>query len=293
MRGAGDAAPSAALERIACPLCGRGDDETRFTKHGFRIARCPGCGLVYVNPRLTVPELTALYHAQAISPTSYYLRTRSEDERSFDARLALIERYRPPGTLLDLGAGPGTFAKVARERGWRPRALDLNAASVTRCRELGIDAVCDAFPSPALAGQRFDVVVMNDFLEHVTDPVAVVRAARDLLAPDGVLFVTTPDIGALVARLSGRRWLHLKPNEHLVYFDRRTIAALLERTGFRIEYLRSIGRVRNLAVAIDKLALVGELPSRLGRLLVPRGLAERVDLPINPGDEMAIVARPR
>jgi len=285
--------PESDLERVACPICGRGDDELLFLKGGFRIARCPGCGLVYVNPRLTQRALTALYDAQAISPTAYYLLTRREDERSFDARLELIERYRSPGTLLDLGAGTGTFSKVARARGWQPRALDLNAASVQRCRELGIYAIRAAFPSSALQGRVFDVVVMNDFLEHVGDPVAVVRAARELLAPSGVLFITTPDVGAMVARLAGRRWLHLKPNEHLLYFDRRTITTLLEHTGFRVEVLRSIGRVRNLAVALDKLALVGELPSRLARLLVPRRVAERIDLPLNPGDEMAVIARPR
>ena len=279
------------LERIACPSCERADDVALFEKNGFRIVRCRACSLVYVNPRLTMRALAALYDGQVISPTDYYLRTEREDARSFDARIRLIERHRPVGSLLDLGCGPGTFSQAARARGWRTRGLDLNAASVERCRERGLDVVCGAFPNPALAGTTYDVVVMNDFLEHLTDPAGAVAAARELLAPGGVLFVTTPNIGAAIARLSGPRWLHLKPNEHLVYFDPRTIRALLTRAGFRIEYLRSIGRVRNLAVAIDKLALIGELPSRLARLLIPRAIAERVSLVVNPGDEMAIVAR--
>ncbi len=277
-------------EHVACAVCSGTDAESLFEKDGFPIVRCRECGLVYVNPRLTPSALARLYEGQEISPAAYYVRTERQDERSFSQRLELIERFRPPGSLLDLGCGPGTFSAVARSRGWRPVGLDINSQSVARCAERGIEAICDVFPSPALAGRRFDVVVMNDFLEHMPDPANALDAARAMLAPDGILFVTTPDVGSLVARLTRTRWLHLKPNEHLVYFDRRTIDRLLTRTGFRIKYLRAIGRVRNLAVALEKVRAYGELASTVGRLLVPARLAERVNFPLNPGDEMVVIA---
>ena len=278
------------LEHVACAVCARTDAEGLFEKDGFPIVRCRGCGLVYVNPRLTPAALAALYEGQEISPAAYYMRTERQDELSFGRRLELIERFRPPGTLLDLGCGPGTFSAVARSRGWRPVGLDINPQSVARCIERGVEAICDVFPSPALADRRFDVVVMNDFIEHMPDPGAALEAARAMLTVDGILFLTTPDIGSLMARLTRARWLHLKPNEHLVYFDRRTIDALLTRTGFRIKHLRAIGRVRNLAVAIEKVRAYGKLASTLGRLLVPARLAERINLPLNPGDEMVVIA---
>jgi 2-polyprenyl-3-methyl-5-hydroxy-6-metoxy-1,4-benzoquinol methylase len=270
---------------------GSRDEQSLFVKDGFTIVRCRACGLVYVNPRLTSAALEALYHGQEISPAAYYVRTERQDERSFDARMRLIERYRPPGSLLDLGCGPGAFSAVARARGWRTVGLDVNPQSVAHCTSRGLEAICDVFPSPALAGRSFDVVVMQDFIEHLPDPASALRAAAELLEPGGVLFITTPDIGSLMARASGRRWLHLKPNEHLLYFDRRTITSLLARAGFRVEYLRSIGRVRYLGVALEKLALIAELPSRIGKTLIPAAVADRVNLPINPGDEMAVVAR--
>jgi SAM-dependent methyltransferase len=284
------AAEKGALEQVACAVCG-GTDATRlFEKDGFPIVRCRGCGLVYVNPRLTPQALAGLYEGQEISPAAYYVRTARQDELSFAQRLALIERYHDPGTLLDLGCGPGTFSAVARSRGWRPVGLDVNSQSVAHCRELGLEAICDVFPSPALSGRRFDVVVMNDFLEHLPDPGAALDAVGTLLAPGGVLFVTTPDVGSLMARITGARWLHLKPNEHLNYFDRRTIDRLLTRTGYRVKYLRAIGRVRNLAVALEKVRAYGELASTVARFLVPARLAERINLPLNPGDEMVIIA---
>ncbi|MCC6848505.1 MAG: class I SAM-dependent methyltransferase [Deltaproteobacteria bacterium] len=281
------------LERVACPLC-EGRDEAPFRiKDGFAIVRCRGCGLVYVNPRLPIGDLERLYGEQVISPAAYYVRTEAQDERSFAERISLIERWRPPGRLLDLGCGPGTFSAAARARGWTTLGLEINATSVAHCRSRGLDVIGGAFPHPALRGETFDAVAMNDFLEHLADPLGALRTVRSLLAPDGVVFISTPDVGAAMARLTGVRWLHLKPNEHLVYFDRRTIRRALDAAGFRVVHVRSIGRVRNLGVALEKVAAYGELPSRAARMLVPRALADRVNLPINPGDEMAVLAVPR
>jgi SAM-dependent methyltransferase len=192
--------------------------------------------------------------------------------------------------LLDLGCGPGTFSIAARARGWRTLGLDINAASVANCRARGLEVIGGAFPHPDLTGQTFDVVAMNDFLEHLTDPGAALRTVRELLAPGGTVFISTPDVGSAMARLTRMRWLHMKPNEHIIYFDRRTIRDLLERNGFRVEHVQSIGRIRNLGVALEKVAASGELPSRVGRALVPRWLADRINLPVNPGDEMAVIA---
>ena len=281
---------AAALERVACPLCGGRDDETVLHKDGFGIVRCRACGLTYVNPRLPVGDLVQLYSDQVISPAAYYVRTEQQDERSFAARVALIERWRKPGRLLDLGCGPGTFSVAARARGWTTVGLDINTTSIAHCRKRGLDVIAGAFPHPDLVGQTFDVVAMNDFLEHLADPAGALRTVRSLLAPGGLVFISTPDVGSTMARLTRGRWLHLKPNEHLVYFDRRTITKLLEQTGFRVTHVQSIGRLRNLGVALEKVAAYGELPSRVARALVPRWLADRVNLPINPGDEMAVIA---
>jgi 2-polyprenyl-3-methyl-5-hydroxy-6-metoxy-1,4-benzoquinol methylase len=282
-----------ALERVACPLCGAERERLRWHKDGFRIVACGECGLVYVNPRLSMAALDRLYNEQVISYAHYYVKTAPEDARSFVRRLELIERHRAPGRLLELGCGPGTFMKVARERGWSVRGIDLNAQSVAHCHAAGLDVVCGAFPHPAFDGETFDVAVMSDFLEHVTDPLAVLRATAERLAPGGLLFLTTPDVGSPLARAAGLRWPHLKPVEHLTYFSRATLRELLGRAGFEVLTLRSMGRVRNLGLALERLEHLSGPLGRCARALVPAGWAERWHLPLNPGDEMAALASRR
>ncbi len=279
------------MESVACALCGREDEEPLYQKDGFQVVRCRSCRLMYVNPRLTMEALAGLYNDQRISWSSYYVQWADGFERSFARRLELIERHCPPGRLLDLGCSTGSFMKVAVERGWTARGIDLNRESVQHAFDSGLDATCGTFPNPVFDGERFDLVVMSDFLEHVPDPRAVLRATREVLAPGGHLFLTTPDAGALLARLAGRRWWHLKPSEHLVYFDRGTIRALLSGGGFDVVDLRSMGRVRNLGLAIELMQGYSTLLHRAARALVPRRMAERVFVPLNPGDEMGVLAR--
>ncbi len=281
------------LESVRCPLCASDAFEPRFEKHGLSVVRCRGCRLLYVNPRLKLEALGKLYNSQVISNTQYYLRTLELDARAFAKRLELIERHCEERRLLDIGCGPGTFLKVAAQRGWKGRGIEVNATSVASCRSQGVEALCGTFPHPELAGERFDAIVLNDVIEHLVDPRQALQSIHTMLRPNGVLFLSTPDAGALVARWSGASWVHLKPIEHLLYFERRSLNNLLRETGFEVLVLRSMGRPRSLALVFDRLRTYSALASRVMSSVIRTSWAERVALPINPGDEMAVLARKR
>jgi SAM-dependent methyltransferase len=86
------------------------------------------------------------------------------------------------------------------------------------------------FDLPVPAGS-VDLLTLWDVIEHTPDPRAVLERARQLLAPAGVLAMSYPDYGSLVARLMGRRWV-FNLTVHLYYFDPRTMGELLRRAGF-------------------------------------------------------------
>ena len=78
----------------------------------------------------------------------------------------------------------------------------------------------------ALTAEGFDVVTLWDVIEHTPDPMHVLRRARALLKPGGLLVVNYPDIGSWIARAMGRSWPFLS-SVHLYYFTRATIRAAL------------------------------------------------------------------
>jgi hypothetical protein len=76
---------------------------------------------------------------------------------------------------------------------------------------------------------------MRHVIEHVPQPLETLRDVRSLLAPDGVLYLGTPDARALSARVFGRYWRGYDPPRHFCAFTAEGTRALLGRAGFAIE----------------------------------------------------------
>src|SRR3989344_2594999 len=276
------------LEAVACPLCGARDDKKLYEKDGFNVVQCRACALVYINPRLSAIALEALYNANVISPQDYYQEHISQDLKHFSKRLAIIERYKKSGSMLDIGTNVGTMLKVAKDKGWQVRGVEFNHEAVKFGNEhFGVNIEDRDFTKTKYEPASFDVVTMNDVIEHVTDPVTTLKEIHTILKKDGILFLTTPNIGALMARITKSHWLHLKPNEHLTYFSPHTIRVLLERAGFKLDHLQSIGHVRTLETVLKKGRAYTSIPDALFRV-VPKKLKENISIHIDSGDEMAV-----
>jgi len=96
-----------------------------------------------------------------------------------------------------------------------------------------------------------------DTLEHVPDPLAFLVEIRRRLAPDGAFALSVPYISSLPARLLGRHWWTLKPEQHIWHFTPATLQAVAARAGLRItEKYRSPLRRVNLG-RLDSLVALG------------------------------------
>ena len=278
--------------RVICDLCGKDDPVLMFKKNDFSIVRCSNCRLVYVNPRLFEKKLSELYNENLISPLHYYMENKADDEKTFHKRLDIIEKYVKKGRLLDVGCAIGTFSNVARRRGWDVYGVDINEGSARYCREeLGLDVVAGSFDDVDFPRDFFDVVLMNDLLEHVPSPTKTLEKAHTLVKKGGLIFIVTPKIDSLMAKMSKTRWLHLKPNEHLFYFSSGTIKRLLEKTGFLVVAIKPIGRVRNLKTIFSKAATYGNFVKKISKPIVNSSFAQNKSIHLNLRDEMAVIAR--
>jgi len=136
--------------------------------------------------------------------------------------------------LLEIGVGSGSFLAYAQARGYSPLGCDLSAAICQRVeRDTGITMHCGILESLP-DEQFFDVVVMNHILEHVSDPVALLKTVLARLKPGGVLHLAVPNVGAWEARLPG--WGSYEPY-HLLYFTPQTLRVAVEKAGFTVQRL--------------------------------------------------------
>ena len=155
----------------------------------------------------------------------------------------LLEQVPPGSRVLDVGCAEGYLARVLRERGCEVVGVeaDANAAERARrsCDEVIAGDVEDDDVRARVTGP-FDRVLFGDVLEHLRDPAAVARWARELLGPEGRAVASLPNIGHWTARrhvVRGRfpQEDHgLFDRTHLRFFTRATARELLEGAGLRI-----------------------------------------------------------
>jgi 2-polyprenyl-3-methyl-5-hydroxy-6-metoxy-1,4-benzoquinol methylase len=282
-------------EYVSCNLCGSKGYYIKFKKNGFNIVKCKKCGLYYVNPRLKQEVLSDMYNKNQVSSTIYYKETNKDDEKTFIDRIKLIQKYLGKKTsinALDIGCNIGTFIKVMKEKGWKVIGTDINKGSLEYCQKLyRIRTICGNFERIILPESYFDVIIMNDFIEHVHSPLAALKKALKLLIEDGILFMSTPDIGSFISKISGKRWLHLKPDEHIYFFSRRTIKKMLNVAGLKIMWVGSLGRVRNLRIILLKSQTYTKIIWDIVNKLKLDRLLNRFSFKLNLGDEIGVIAK--
>jgi 2-polyprenyl-3-methyl-5-hydroxy-6-metoxy-1,4-benzoquinol methylase len=280
-----------AKETVDCDICGLSESVRLCVKDGYNIVRCKGCGLVYVNPRLNKEALKKMYDDE-ISPVPQYKETLPDDEKTFRKRTRLLKKFvkTEKPKVLDVGCSVGMFLREARKNGWEAEGIDVDKSAQEYWKKFGLNARCLDFRDAELPAENFDIVIMNDFLEHTESPVSALKRANACLKKGGLLFISTPDIGSALAKISKSRWLHLKPKEHLYYFSRITIGKALEKSGFNVVWSGPIGRVRNLKTVLFKSRIYGDLFWKIILKLRLDRLLRFISFNLNLGDEIALIA---
>ncbi len=299
-----EAASSTAREQAThCQLCGSTKISSLGNDRLGHLVQCADCALVHVL------EFPLAHDLQLIYGEGYYRSTEShvvgyEDYEADEAnvletarrRLRHISGYKPaPGSLLDVGCALGFFMDAATQQGWHTVGIELSeyAAHNARAR-VGSEVHWGELSAASLAPSSFDVITLWDVVEHMSDPVAQLRECRRVIKADGLLALTTPDIGSLMAKLTGARWMGFKlADEHLYYFSRDTAGRLLTLAGFDVIQSFPVGKCITLEFFVKRLSLY--LP-RVAKLLMPLVHGTRLghrSIYVNAGDIVCLVARPR
>lgn len=178
-------------------------------------------------------------------------RPRAESrsrERAVVALGLLASTGAEHGTLLDVGCGPGWALETFHEAGYAVAGIDASSGAVNEAREKGLDVRClDVEREPvenAFGGKaRFGAVVALEVLEHLSDPLGVLRVLLGLLEPKGRLVVSLPNEISLAARLqmlAGRLPFGGHDDPHIRHFDRGHARRLFKAVSCRVACEKAI-----------------------------------------------------
>ncbi len=138
------------------------------------------------------------------------------------------------------------------------------------------------------------MVTLIDVIEHVADPLDLLRQIEPALAPGGVLVVVTPDVSSLAARVFRKRWWHFRL-AHVGFFNRRSFERAAASAGLApTRWLRArwFFPVRYLAQRMEEYLPVGWLNRLAGRFAPLRWCYDRV-VPLNLHDSYVVFLRRR
>ncbi len=155
-------------------------------------------------------------------------------ERRVRNRLRVIGRFLQQGRLLEVGPGSGEVLRRLAEKGYQVSGAEHSPelADVIR-QNLGIPVKTGAFEQQRFEDTPYDGFLSFHVIEHVTDPIAHLRKAAELVRPGGFAFIATPNADSWEHRLVGG----LSPNYspvHLQLFSRESLTRMLQQTGWEV-----------------------------------------------------------
>ena len=199
------------------------------------LYECPNCSLISAD----FPAIPELYDEHYLE-TYRKLAQEPLSDLLMRCRWGLVRRHlNGHKTLLDYGTGTGVFLENAlRPQDLSVKGYDVNPAS--------------PFSRVMIDHLRPDVLTMFDVVEHLTDPKGVIEKINPRL-----LTISTPNVD-FVDTKNLSTWRHFKPGEHLHYFGRKALTALMLSTGFAVEEMSfTEAAKRNPDRPFDIITMVG------------------------------------
>jgi len=220
-----------------------------------------------------------------------YMKFESLFRNVFLKRFSIIKRFsKSRGKVLDIGASTGVMLDIFKSEGWKTWGVEPSK-SASAVKDKGHKLIKDIFERAKLPKNYFDVVVLNHTLEHMDDPLFVLKKVYELLKKEGIVFIDVPNFGSLASRILGKRWPYLLPEEHKHQFTQRDLQDILQKSGYKILHFESRSGLYEYANPLVELwqSLI-TLRKRFFFNVITLPYATLVTI-LNMGDSMSMVGR--
>jgi len=155
---------------------------------------------------------------------------------------AAMERLQPGAIILDVGCGAGTVACQLKKNGFRVIGIDHSPVAVELATKIGIECYAVDVDKQDLPfdGSTFDAAWAGDVIEHVFDPIGLLRKIKHVLRPGGLIFISVPNELPLRTRcrvlLNGRSvqtyvYNRFEIDHHHTHFTQDLVELVIRKAG--------------------------------------------------------------
>lgn len=214
-----------------CPLCHSSQIDKIFEKETIPYFKCTSCNFIFSKPLRNANFENKLEDFET-SSIQYFQMNFRED---FIALYQWVRKFRTleNARLLDIGCGSGKWVRNLRDESVEAYGLEPSTALYNHflCHDefffnQTVEEYRHNFPQ-----SKFDIITILDVIEHVDEPLILLENVDLLLKEGGLLFISTPDVGSVIARFLGKKW-HFYHKYHLAYFSQKTLDAVVKPLRF-------------------------------------------------------------
>ena len=217
----------------------------------FKLMRCQDCGHLMTMPMPDEDELANLYgtYYPRKNITSAQITTQAE---KVGVAFSKIRRWwmgddnhgqyhmQSGERMLDIGCGSGLSLLEAKQLGVEAWGIEADPNVKRFADELGLRIHQGSLYDNPFEGYTFDLVVLNQVIEHIPDPVKTLELIKSRLTNDGRVILVFPNVNSLWCKLSGTRWINWHIPYHLHHFSKKTFTQMAERCGYHVIRSRTI-----------------------------------------------------
>ena len=242
------------MEHVSCHLCGLDDTQVLFQKRDklgitddeFQVVECRGCGFIYVNPRPTEAEIGKFYPAtyswkETLEADSFLTKCVRRLEKGYryhllQGEVSEVVKYtgRDSGRVLDVGCGTGDRLDVFRSKGFETYGVETSDSANYAREHLNLNVSKGDLFSANFPDEFFDLATLYNVLEHMHDPVRVMKEIHRILKKEGSLIIQIPNSNSLQCKIFKKRWAAFDVPRDLYYFGTERLRSLLGKVGFTL-----------------------------------------------------------
>ncbi len=214
-----------------CYLCGGKKVNLLYSVNQWNIYKCDSCLFIYVYPLLSRDELKALYlkfKANIFEKSNIILNDAKHSLNYFSKH-----RFGKK-TLLDIGCGNGIFMDEAANSGWSVTGIETSLDLFSYLKKTYTYKFIQGDILTTHIKQKFDLVTLNQVIEHFSEPKLLIKRCYELLNNRGLIYIATPNISSIVAKIRKNDFDYVIPPEHLSYFNDKSLIRILTNEGFQV-----------------------------------------------------------
>ena len=227
-----------------CPLCEGKISKTTICLHEGDLLECTSCNhlLSSCNPSQYKKSLTSWDITEGTLPGKNAERRL---KKNIATKLNIAEKFLSHSKnkkLLDVGCSSGSVLKIAAKLGYKVKGVDIAIKPVITARKLGFDVFHGTLNEAKYKVNEFDLIILFEILEHIVDPVGLIKECHRILKKDGLILINTPNPDSWSAKFLREKWTGYsltKMGGHISFFTPKSMGVLAKISNLKLIYIKT------------------------------------------------------